>query len=84
MKLSLSANTFIEDKLQDCNRELGQHLDADVLFIKSPVMMGLDDAIRREIEGLPKRKRRLTVVLETTGGYVDVTERMADVFRKHY
>lgn len=84
MKLSLSANTYIEDKLQDCNRTLGDHLGSDVIFVKSPIMMGLDDAVRREIEGLPKRKKRLTVVLETTGGHVEVTERIVDVFRKHY
>lgn len=84
MKLSLSANKYIEDKLQNCNHELGDHLGSDVLFIKSLVMMGLDDGIRREIEGLPKRKKKLTVVLETTGGYVEVTERIVDVFRKHY
>ena len=40
--------------------------------------------MRRKIEGLPKRKGRLSAVLETTGGYVEVTERIADVFRKHY
>jgi hypothetical protein len=84
MKLSLSANKYIEDKLQSCNCDLGGHLGSDVLFIKSPIMMGLDDGVRREIEGLPKRKTRLTVVRETTGGYVEVTERIADVFRKHY
>ncbi|MGJ3259836.1 MAG: SDH family Clp fold serine proteinase [Rhodospirillales bacterium] len=84
MKLSLNANTFIEDKLQACNCDLGDHLDSDVLFVRSPIMMGLDDAIRREIEGLPKRKKKLSVVLETTGGFVEVTERIADVFRKHY
>lgn len=84
MKLSLSANTFIEDKLTECNKGLGSNLDSDVLFIQSPIVMGLDDAVRREIEGISKRKRRLSVVLETTGGYVEVTERMADVFRKHY
>lgn len=84
MKLNLSANTYIENKLLDCNSCLGNKMGADVLFIKSPIGIGLDDAVRREIEGLKKRKKRLSVVLETNGGYVEVTERIADVFRKHY
>ena len=47
--------------------------------------MGLDDALRREIEELPTtRKKRLTVMLETTWGFVEVTERINDVFRRHY
>ncbi len=84
MKLSLDANSFVEGKLDRCNLELGDHLESDVLFIKSPIIIGLDDAIRREIEGLSPRKRRLAVVLETNGGFVEVTERISDVFRKHY
>jgi len=85
MKPNLSAaSAFIEDKLQNCNLALGNHLDSHVLFIRSPIVMGLDDAVRREIEELPRRKRRLTVVLETTGGFVEITERIANVFREHY
>lgn len=77
MKLNLDANSYIENKLQECNRALGDRLQSDVLFVKSPIGIGLDDAIRREIEGLPQRKRRLSVVLETNGGFVEVTERIA-------
>lgn len=84
MEKALNANSFINDKLKVCNKELSDYLESDVIVVNSIIGMGLDDAIRRKIEGLTKRKRRLSVILETDGGYVEVTERIADVFRKHY
>lgn len=65
---------------------LGTHLKSDILTIKSPILLGLDDAIRHEIENLVTAKGpdRLTVLIETTGGNVEVVERIYNVFRKHY
>jgi len=49
-------------------------------------MFGLDDAVRHEIENLEdakgNRAERLTVLVETTGGNIEVVERIYNVFRK--
>jgi hypothetical protein len=69
------------------NQEIGKHFDSDVIFIKAPMQQGVDDAVRHEIEelkSLKKSKEKLTVILETTGGYVETVERIANTFRNHY
>ena len=48
------------------------------------LLYGADDAIRDAIEErIPKRKK-LGVILETTGGYIEVVKRIVETFRKHY
>ena len=88
---SIKANDLIENELKECNRRLGEHLKSDVLVLKSPIRFGLDDTIRSEVENLhdapPAKDPRhdcLTVIVETNGGYIEVVERIYNVFRKHY
>lgn len=84
---TIKADEFIEFSLSGCCDGLGKYLKGDVLLIDSPMFSGLDDAIRVEIEKLnPKapREPRLIVVLETSGGFIEVVERICNVFRKHY
>lgn len=68
--------------------DIGTHFKSDVLTIKAPIRFGLDDAVRHEIENLAdnkgKRADKLTVIIQTTGGYIEVVERIYNVFRKHY
>jgi hypothetical protein len=85
------SDDLIRGELAACNRRLGDHLKSDVIVLKSPIRFGLDDAIRTEVENLhdPNNKKAvrpncLTVVVETTGGYIEVVERIYNVFRKHY
>jgi hypothetical protein len=68
--------------------DIGTHFKSDALAIKAPIRFGLDDAVRHEIENLAdskgKRADKLTVIIQTTGGYIEVVERIYNVFRKHY
>lgn len=59
-------------------------LDADVLAIFSPMWSGLENIVKNAVELFQDRKDRITIVLDTTGGYVEVVERMVYVIRKHY
>jgi hypothetical protein len=74
--------------LSQHNSALAEHFKSDVVTIKSPIRFGLDDIVRHEIEDLhddnKKRASRLTVLLETTGGYIEIVERIYNIFRKHY
>ena len=48
---------------------------------------GIDDAVRDEIEFMKEQdesSNSLSVVLETTGGFIEVVERIVGVFRRHY
>lgn len=90
MTQTVKTNDLIEYTLGQINRQLSDLLNSEVINIRSPIYRGLDDLIRTEIEQIFRQKRRtrklpkLTVLLETTGGYIEVVERINDVFRKHF
>ena len=63
--------------LEDC-------LQADVLTIFGQIRPGLENIIRDNIERLRNRRSRIAVVLDTSGGIVEVVERMVTVIRHHY
>jgi ClpP class serine protease len=44
----------------------------------------VEDFIRNAVEETTKKRRKLIVVLETSGGYVEVVQRIADTLRHHY
>ena len=91
MAYHLNSDDFITHTLIGHNQQLANFLDADVLVIKAPMADGVDAAARREIEGIVENNARqkmvrnkLAVLLETTGGSIEVVERIANVFRHHY
>ena len=86
----LRADDYIHALLKQGNVELEEHLEGDIFALRSPISFGLDDLVRLEIEQLheqaKKRRKlaRLIVILETTGGFIEVVERLYNVFRNHY
>ena len=82
------ANTAIEEQLDERLRALEDQFRADVLVFAGPIHHGLDDLIREAVEdrfGTRRgRKDKLIVILETTGGYIEVAQRLVGIFRQHY
>lgn len=89
---TIKCNAAIEMFLTEGSIALGKQFGSDVLFIKSPMQPPVDDAVKHEIEEIrqiklkrgEKRPDKLTVFVETNGGYVETVERIVSVFRKHY
>ena len=83
-----SANTAIEEQLHARLEAIENHLSGDALAFCGPIFQGLDDEIRDAVEcrfgARKRRKAKLCVMLETFGGYIEVAERIANTFRKHY
>jgi hypothetical protein len=85
--LTVKANDLVETELARQNGELAKKFVAEVLVLRSPMTWGVDDQIREYVEELKQRNAKtdkLCVLLETTGGFVEVVERIYAVFRKHY
>lgn len=85
------ANEVIEESLRQANLKLGKMLGAQVMLFRSPLLLGVDDTVRECIEDLVElelqagsRQSKLCVVIETSGGYIEVVERIYRVFRQHY
>jgi hypothetical protein len=84
---TIKCNSAIEMFLSQSNQTIAKHFDSDVVFLKAPMQQGVDDAVKHEIEELKvlrNSKDKLTVILETNGGYIETVERIANTFRNHY
>lgn len=88
MEKSLDANRLVEARLTEYLREVGETVSADCMTYVGPITHGVDNNIRAAIEVLRGREKRraprLLVILETTGGYAEVTRRISDILRHHY
>jgi len=83
----IRANEIIDTVLANANRSLEQHFSADVMMLKAPMRPPVDDIVRREVEGMKDVKgsqNKLVVLVETSGGFIEVVERIVGVFRNHY
>ncbi len=78
------ASAIVEHQLGAYLREIEVAFGADVLTYVGPIITPADDRIKDAIEELRHRKNRLLFVLETNGGFAEVTRRISDVLRYHY
>lgn len=82
-----SADEFIEHQLDERMRGLEDKFGADSLGFNGPIYRGVDDILRLSVEDLASRadhKERLAVFLTTTGGYIEVVQRMVATLRQYY
>jgi ClpP class serine protease len=78
------SNRIIEHQLSERRATLEEAVNADVLSYVGPMYPPADDEIKDAIEAIDGRRDGLVVVIETGGGYVNVAERIARIFRHHY
>jgi hypothetical protein len=90
-------NVFVEKQLDRLAGEIEGKLSSHVMAIVGPIYAGIDDAVRQAIESrkqpdaadkaIPdstREQRSLAIVLDTTGGIIEVVERMVNTIRYHY
>lgn len=81
------ANSIIECELDEITEKLEKKLYSHLLAFSGRITYGADLFIRDAIEWRKQQKlksNRLSVFLETGGGYIEVAKRIATVLRKHY
>lgn len=81
---SVSANVTVENLLKDYICDLESELKANLLVYFGPIVPGVELEIRDAIELRDRKTRKLVVILETEGGYAEIVERIASIFRNHY
>jgi len=82
-----SANLLVAEQLITNAKALENAMDSHLVTWWGPIQQPADQYIKRAVEHRVKqrpRRRRLSVILQTNGGYIETAERMADTFRKHY
>ena len=87
MTTPVNANDFIEQQLHDRAGELERVWGTHIMGFIGGLVGGVDDVIRDLVEILKQRdgdQDKLTVILTSTGGYIEVVHRIVDTFRYHY
>ena len=82
-----TANDFIEQQLDERLEALETAFGADAVGFSGPIVWGVDDIVRTAIEkkkSINSGKNRLAFFLTTTGGYIEVVQRIVDTLRTHY
>lgn len=79
-----TTSAIIEDELSNRISKVELVTNSDAITFIGPILYGVDDVIRNAVDELQNKKSRLLFVLETSGGYIEVAQRIADVTRHHY
>ncbi len=81
-----NANEFIEQQLDVRATAVGDAFRSDVLSFSGPLVYGVDDILRGAIEQIRRasKKRALTTLLTTGGGYAEVVQRIVETMRFNY
>lgn len=64
--------------------EIESQESADCVLIAGPILFGMDDNLRDALDRYEEKRPKLTVILDTPGGIVEVVERMVETIRTHY
>src|ERR1700722_2137021 len=83
-----TSDSVIEAQLDNLLQGLEGYVGGDVMTICAPIYPGVDDEIRESVEFLcgekRNRRRKLGVILETSGGLIEVAQRIVQVLRRNY
>lgn len=82
-----TSDTIVIEELREHIGCLEEHTKGDVLSFIGPLEYGAENFIRVLVEQLHTNKRRapkLSMMLETEGGYSEVVERIVNTLRHHY
>jgi hypothetical protein len=80
------ANKVIEEQLDAQITQIEKETDGDALAFCGPMYDGFEDFVRDAVEKrkIANDRKKISVILETGGGSIDVAQRIADTLRHHY
>ena len=64
--------------------EIGNHFGADTVAVFGPIIPGGDVLLRNALEALPDKRDSVVMILNTSGGVVEIVERMVTALRQAY
>jgi hypothetical protein len=79
-----ASDSYIDSEIVARLKAVEATFNADVITCIHPIRQPFDDIIRQHMDDLINKRENLLVILETDGGWIETTERIADVFRHHY
>lgn len=83
-QVHINSNDIIEAELRKRAERVEGIMNANLLTYTGPIDDYLAVLIKKALEMIKRKKRRLVVNLETYGGYIESAERIANMLRHHY
>ena len=83
----VNLDSTVKTELGSRLKKLEKHLQSDVVFFYGPILHSLDRLFRHFIEQLKSDEinhKKLTIMLNTPGGYVEPVEKMVNITRHFY
>jgi hypothetical protein len=80
----IRVDRVVHRELDHLAERIEESLNSDVVAILGPIFRGLDRSVRDAIERRENRRDKLSIVLETPGGIIEVVDRMVQVIRTFY
>jgi hypothetical protein len=81
------ANEIIEQELHERLNALKESFKSEMLSFNGALVSNIEDVVRDAVESMQQRSpnyNKMTVVLTTYGGYIEVVHRIVDTLRHHY
>ena len=78
---------IIESQLDEKIKAIEDVMDANVLTFIGSLLYGSEDVVRDQVEEISnsdEKREKIVVILETDGGNIEVTQRIAETIRHHY
>ena len=82
----LNVDQLTSTVLVNMNKDLGELMEGDCIFVQCEIRPPLDEELRVVLEDIRNEsdKTHLIVMLETNGGFMETVERLVSVMRTHY
>ena len=82
----LNVDQLTSTVLVNMNKDLGELMEGDCIFVQCEIRPPLDEELRVVLEDIrnESNKTHLIVMLETNGGFMETVERLVSVMRTHY
>jgi len=78
------ASELVEEQLVERLREVENLLNSDLVVYVGEITDTTPAVFKTILASIPVRRRKVTVLLETPGGYIEETERIANILRHNY
>lgn len=78
------ADRIVEGQLNERLRRVESAAGADALAYFGPIYPMAGEMIKDAIEALPEKRDEVLFILDTSGGLIDIAERIAIILRHHY
>lgn len=74
----------IKNLLNRYLNEFEEFLEGDIISFYGPIIPSIEESFKKIVEGIDNKKNKVFIILTTTGGSAETTERLVNILRYFY